>query len=234
MIGKLTFYLIPLGILCAMAVVFSQNTLYIVFNFIIIILITTIIVFSLRVEFLAYVILIVYIGAIAILFLFVIMMLNLNLASIPTISTWELCIAAILLGKVLLVSKVMLVSGLVSGLYKSRISYCTFWDEAVDLDAVMFDPYMTGLGRGFTQVPMSIELWLTPSGRRFINTRCSGILDSMGKEYMPPTLLPSEVESLGHLLYVDFYYLFLMMGNVLLVAMVGALILTTNKNLKDK
>jgi NADH:ubiquinone oxidoreductase subunit 6 (subunit J) len=44
----------------------------------------------------------------------------------------------------------------------------------------------------------------------------------------------TQIEILGQLLYVDFYYLFLMVGIVLLVAMVGTLILTTNKNLKNK
>jgi hypothetical protein len=42
----------------------------------------------------------------------------------------------------------------------------------------------------------------------------------------------SQIENLGHLLYIDFYYLFLMVGIVLLVAMVGGLVLTTSRDLK--
>jgi NADH-quinone oxidoreductase subunit J len=78
----------PLGIIGGTAVVFFHNTLYIAFNFIIILTIAVIIVFCLKVEFLAYTILIVYIGAIAILFLFVIMMLNLkiNLTTLAILS----------------------------------------------------------------------------------------------------------------------------------------------------
>jgi hypothetical protein len=49
-----------------------------------------------------------------------------------------------------------------------------------------------------------------------------------------PKVPSLDIENLGRLLYVDFYYLFLMVGSVLLVAMVGALVLTTNKNLKEK
>jgi NADH-quinone oxidoreductase subunit J len=77
----------PLGISCATAVVFFHNTLYIAFNFIILLTVSAAIVFCLKAEFLAYTILIVYIGAIAILFLFVIMMLNLNLTSVAVLST---------------------------------------------------------------------------------------------------------------------------------------------------
>lgn len=72
-------YLMPLGIICATAVIFFYNTVFLVFNFIIILVIAAVVVFCLRAEFLGYAILIVYIGAIVILFLFVIMMLNLKM-----------------------------------------------------------------------------------------------------------------------------------------------------------
>jgi NADH:ubiquinone oxidoreductase subunit 6 (subunit J) len=41
----------------------------------------------------------------------------------------------------------------------------------------------------------------------------------------------AQLEILGELLYVDFIYLFIIIGVVLLMAMVGALVLTTSKNL---
>jgi NADH-quinone oxidoreductase subunit J len=185
-------FLIPLGISCATAVVFFQNTLYIAFNFIIILTVAAAIVFCLKAEFLAYTILIVYIGAIAILFLFVIMMLNLNLTSLAVFSTWELCIAFFLVVKVLLVSKVMLIPAVLSYLGKGLI-WPNFWDKS------------------------NIALF----GRQ-------SLFES--SLYSPTT----QIEILAQLLYVDFYYLFLIVGIILLVAMVVALVLTTSKNLLEK
>jgi NADH-quinone oxidoreductase subunit J len=118
-------YLIPLGIFCATAVVFFHNTLYIAFNFLVILIISVIVVFCLKAEFLGYAILIVYIGAIAILFLFVIMMLNLkvnlNNTTFTLLSTWETCITFFLLIKIIIVSKVMLIPNVVAHLGKGLI-----------------------------------------------------------------------------------------------------------------
>jgi NADH-quinone oxidoreductase subunit J len=185
-------FLMPLGISCATAVVFFQNTLYIAFNFIIILTVAAAIVFCLKAEFLAYTILIVYIGAIAILFLFVIMMLNLNLTSLAVFSTWELCIAFFLVVKTLLVSKVMLIPTVLSYLGKGLI-WPNFWDKS--------------------------NIALVESQSIFESSLYS------------PT---AQIEILAQLLYVDFYYLFLIVGIILLVAMVGALVLTTSKNLLEK
>jgi NADH-quinone oxidoreductase subunit J len=168
----------PLGIICATGVIFFYNTLYIAFNFIVILIIAATIVFCLKAEFLAYTILIVYIGAIAVLFLFVIMILNLNITGVAVLSTWELCIALFLVIKILIISKIMLIPNVVSCLGKGLI------------------------GSNFWSVTKGPRLVVTP--------------------------LPQQIESLGHLLYVDFYYLFLMIGILLLVAMVGALVLTTS------
>lgn len=186
-------YLMPLGIICATAVVFFYNTLYIAFNFIIILAIAASIVFCLRAEFLAYTILIVYIGAIAILFLFVIMMLNLkinlNSVTLTALSTWETCITFFLVIKIIIVSKIMLIPNIVSSLGKGLI-WSNFWNKS------------------------NIESLLIS------DIRLSGLYSSK-----------AQVEILGELLYIDFIYLFIMVGIILLVSMVGALVLTTSKNL---
>jgi NADH-quinone oxidoreductase subunit J len=179
----------PLGIICATAVVFFHNTLYIILNFILLVVVAAIIIFCLKAEFLAYTILIVYIGAVAILFLFVIMMLNLNLTSTSILSTWELCIAFFLVVKILLVSKVMLIPSIISCMGKGLI-WSNFWHKSNINILENQDIFQSGLHNSTEQVII-----------------------------------------LGQLLYVDFYYLFLLVGLVLLVTMVGALVLTTNKNL---
>jgi NADH-quinone oxidoreductase subunit J len=64
------------AIFSAILLVLLKNPIYSIFSLLISIMSSVIVLLLSRVEFLAYVFLIVYIGAIAILFLFVIMMLN--------------------------------------------------------------------------------------------------------------------------------------------------------------
>jgi NADH:ubiquinone oxidoreductase subunit 6 (subunit J) len=225
LIITLWLFLIPLGIVGATAVVFFHNTLYIAFNFIIILIIAAVVVFCLKAEFLAYIILIVYIGAIAILFLFVIMMLNLNLASVAILSTWELCIAFFLLLKILLVLVTMLIPNIVSCLGKC-VAWPTFWHIDADRSVNALD---------FKDLnPPGCVNWTYAYVSKFTTSITHNRFLEAG--YAEKSLLskasPLQIENLGHLLYIDFYYLFLMVGIVLLVAMVGGLVLTTSRNLK--
>ena len=68
----------------AVMVILAVNTIYIVLNFILIILFSCLFLFMFKIEFLSFVILLLYIGAILILFLFVVMLLNLNIFSYRT------------------------------------------------------------------------------------------------------------------------------------------------------
>ena len=61
------------------AVVFSRNSLYSIISLIFLIISVSFILFTLKIEFLTFIILLIYIGAINILFLFVVMMLNLDI-----------------------------------------------------------------------------------------------------------------------------------------------------------
>jgi NADH-quinone oxidoreductase subunit J len=59
-------------------VIFCRNSLYSILSLVFLIAVTSFILFSIGVEFLSFILLLIYIGAIAVLFLFVIMMLQLN------------------------------------------------------------------------------------------------------------------------------------------------------------
>jgi NADH:ubiquinone oxidoreductase subunit 6 (subunit J) len=66
------------AIISAVLLILLKNPIHSIFSLLISIISSTCVLLLLRVEFLAYVFLIVYVGAIAILFLFVIMMLNIK------------------------------------------------------------------------------------------------------------------------------------------------------------
>jgi len=59
-------------------IIFCRNSLYSIISFIFLIIGSCFILFSLNVEFLIFILLLIYIGAISVLFLFVVMMLHLD------------------------------------------------------------------------------------------------------------------------------------------------------------
>ena len=65
-------------------VVFCSNLLFAVFGLVFIVIFSCCILFLLHVEFLSFIMMLIYVGAMVILFLFVIMMLQLNLVELDT------------------------------------------------------------------------------------------------------------------------------------------------------
>jgi len=118
-------------------------------------------------EFLAMILVVVYVGAVAVLFLFVVMTLDINFAELKQGFLQYLPIGA-LMGVVLLLELAFIVGT---------------WVIAPEVEAVAAAP-------------------------------------------TPPVEKVSNIEAIGRILYTDYIYLFQAAGMVLLVAMVGAIVLT--------
>jgi NADH-quinone oxidoreductase subunit J len=116
-------------------------------------------------EFLAMILVIVYVGAVAVLFLFVVMMLDVDFADLR------------------------------SGVQR-------YWIAGATVGAVLFVELAAVLG-GWRLAPASGQLRMSPVP--------SGI---------------SNTEALGHILYTDYIFLFQTAGLILMVAMIGAIVLT--------
>lgn len=118
-------------------------------------------------EFLAFILVIVYVGAVAVLFLFVVMMLNINFVELREGFTRYLPV------------------GLVIGLVLFAELVLAFWAAAESNPQVVAKTYP-----------------------------------------IPPVVLTSNTHALGAILYTDYFYLFQAAGLILLVAMMGAIVLT--------
>ncbi|MDR3530271.1 MAG: NADH-quinone oxidoreductase subunit J [Rhodopila sp.] len=116
-------------------------------------------------EFLAMILVIVYVGAVAVLFLFVVMMLDVDFAQL-------------------------------------RGGIQRYWLVGATVGAVLFVELALVLG-GWTLSPSAVRLRMSP---------------------MPSGV--SNAEALGRILYTDYIFLFQTAGLVLLVAMIGAIVLT--------
>ena len=172
---NLFFFLTLLLIINTVMVILSQNSIYSVLFLVLSFLITSCLLFLLECEFLALLFLIIYIGAISILFLFVVMMLNI---------------------KVLNSTK----------------------------DIIKYFPIGNIIGGVFL-----FEVVSTLLSSSFFNNSCNKpVFTNFYVNWFEKIDFLTNVESLGHVLYSFHVIQFLTAGLILLVAVIGAVVLTVH------
>ena len=168
MIAIIAFYLFAtLTIAAAIAVIFARNPVHSVLWLIVAFFNAAGLMLLVGAEFIAMLVVIVYVGAVAVLFLFVVMMLDINFAE----------------------------------LRKGINSYLPF---GIFLGAILF----------IELVFLVFQNWIAPTG---------------GPAIAAPTPSPatiSNTRALGQLIYTHYLYVFQVSGLILLVAMIGAIVLT--------
>ena len=162
------YFFSTIAVFSALMVTISKNTVYSVFFLILVFVSTSVLFIMIGAEFLGMIMLIVYVGAVAVLFLFVVMMLNVSLAEVKKGFSTHLPIG--LLVSLIVFLEILVVIG--GWKYKS---------DLVTTSSIV-------------------------SNQKITNT-----------------------EAIGNLLYTDYIYLFQISGMILLVAMVGAIVLTFRK-----
>jgi len=167
-IQALAFYVFAIvAVVAGVMVISSRNPVHSVLFLILAFFNAAALFVLLGAEFLAMILVVVYVGAVAVLFLFVVMMLDINFAELRRGFLQYLPIGA-LIGIVLLVELIFVFGG---------------WAVSSDAAAVMTAP-------------------------------------------TPPPAEVSNIHALGRLIYTQYIYLFQVAGLILLVAMVGAIVLT--------
>jgi NADH-quinone oxidoreductase subunit J len=169
MITQILFYLFSVVLLgSAAAVVSSRNPVHSVLFLILAFFNAAALFLIAGAEFLAMILVIVYVGAVAVLFLFVVMMLDVDFAEL-------------------------------------RSGFQRYLPVGATVGAVLL-----------------IELGLVLSGWTFAT-------DSAHMRMSPAPMGMSNTEALGRILYTDYVFLFQIAGLVLLVAMIGAIVLTLRR-----
>ncbi len=167
LIEAVLFYLFGgLTVLSAVAVISARNPVHSVLYLILAFFNTAALFVMLGAEFLAMLLIIVYVGAVMVLFLFVVMMLNINFAEIRKGFLKYLPV------------------GLVVGIGLLAELAIVFWAKAATPEVFT----------GATQNPIPADL--------------------------------TNTEALGQIIYTDYIYVFQTAGMILLVAMIGAIVLT--------
>jgi len=174
----LFYFLSFLLVFSAILVISAQNPVHSVFFLALVFFTSAFLLFLLEVEFISLLFVLVYVGAIAVLFLFVVMMLDIKITKYEKDLLFYLPIGSFL-GIIFLLE--------------------------------------VFLGLQENLVP------LLPSSSREIYTDWLGIVDSL-----------TNLDVLGQILYTYYFFYFLIAGVILLVAMVGAIVLTLNFTQKAK
>lgn len=172
------FSLSFLLVLSAILVISAQNPVHSVFFLILVFLTSAIFLFFLEVEFISLLFVLVYVGAIAVLFLFVVMMLDIKVT-------------------------------------RAENDFFIYIPMGIFLGLIFFLEVFMTLHENF--VPIS------PLDSQQIYTNWILNLDTI-----------SNIEVLGQLIYTYYFFYFLIAGIILLVAMVGAIVLTLNFKQKAK
>jgi len=174
----LFYFLSFLLVFSAILVISAQNPVHSVFFLVLVFFTSAFLLFLLEVEFISLLFVLVYVGAIAVLFLFVVMMLDIKITKHEKDLLFYLPIGSFL-GIIFLLE--------------------------------------VFLGLQENLVP------LLPSSSREIYTDWLSIIDSL-----------TNLDVLGQILYTYYFFYFLIAGIILLVAMVGAIVLTLNFTQKAK
>ena len=168
LLQALAFYVFAFVVMASAAmVVVSRNPVYSVLFLILAFFNAAALFLLIGAEFIAMILIIVYVGAVAVLFLFVVMMLDINLA-------------------------------------KLREGFLKYLPVGVMIGLVLFFEILFGLG---------------------VLGSNSTSLAGIGKA-VPQGIAIDNTRAIGRVLYTQYFYLFQVAGLVLLVAMIGAIVLT--------
>lgn len=194
------FYLFScLTLLSAIMVIQSRNPVHSVLFLILVFLNSAGLLLLLGLDFFAMLFLVVYVGAIAVLFLFVVMMLNVKSAEI---SEKRL--------------RYLPVGGLLGLLFLVEIVYI------VDNDLIVEHSNLSALFSNYKQESM------TDTGFDLVDPTFSII---QWYQLVEPY---SNIESIGMVMYTYYLLFFLLASLILLVAMIGAILLTMHKTVSTK
>lgn len=246
--AALAFYLFSTFLLTsAAAVIFSRNSVHSVLFLIFAFFNAAALFILLGAEFLAMLLLIVYVGAVAVLFLFVVMMLDVRpeeRREVPFKTKMRTSLIAFFeLGKIFTVFAIFSLAGIFL-LYAVQQTWPTLlqdlWKQYTLLAAILLLSYafsrkiysksLLGAVFDFTKtLPLSaflgivlmIEMIFLAFGWRHM-----AFSETFVQAPIPPEDLVPNTQALGKLIYTEYVYLFQGAGVILLVAMIGAILLT--------
>lgn len=247
MIAALTFYIFSLLLLgSAIMVVFARNTVHSVLYLILSFFNAAGVFILLQAEFIAMILVIVYVGAVAVLFLFVVMMLDLSPSQKPLFSFRNFLsfiknLASIISFIVLYVLLFLMITlgsnyvlkdyGILMEELGERFALLTFTGVFVALLIPRriykrLSNVIVNLRQNVSAAVIIGTIMLTELILGVFSFKSIRFKENFITSPMPQPSKITNTKALGAVLYTDYLYLFQIAGLILLVAMIGAIVLT--------
>lgn len=194
-----------LALTTGIGVIFSRNPVHSVIFLILVFCNATGLLLLFKIELLAMMFIIIYVGAIAVLFLFVVMMLNIKRNQVNDINDNSIQFSIFNIIKTPIVMSTLI--------FITTLSLLT----SLTTDNQVLSLLETNQGDTINGLNL---LW---NNHESLNKPWIGLLDSV-----------TNIQALGYLIYTYYFYYFFMSGLILLIAMIGAIVLTMYKKKTSK
>lgn len=212
MIHNILFLLFSsIAIISAIMVIASNNPIHSVVSLILTFVNAAGLLILLKIDFISMMFIVVYVGAVAVLFLFVVMMLNIKLNEISEN-----------------LYRYAPIGALISLIFFLEI-FIILYSHFVPFTNVQSSQSLTSL---FIQNPSLWEMSLQDVDfltEVLVNNSIVDSFESNNKNWFSLIHSTSNIQSLGQLIYTEYFYHYLMASLILLVSMIGAIVLTMNK-----
>ena len=229
-----------LALFCSFMVIASKNPIHSILYLILVFCNVTFVLILLGVEFIAIIFLIVYVGAIAVLFLFVVMMLNIKILELNEVF-WKYIPAGLLVSSCFLVQLFAFAFNFnvsdVFGLFLNDGFYSvhklgTSFSKIPSLPSLLSSGiYTIPVLSDFQINDHSIVVTAIYKNESFF---CFVRLNDFSVNFMPLSFEITNTEILGWLVYTYTFFIFLVVSLILLTSMVGSIILVLNQNINIK
>lgn len=206
-----TLYIISLiAISCSVYIIVSKNPILSVLFLIGLFLSISVYLITIGLHFLGLVYLIVYVGAVSILFLFILMLINVRISELLTNNNNSIVLAILtLLCFNFSTQDILPLSDFLYDIFNANIVY--------KIRQIFENIISTHIFTSANDIVLHVLKYLT-----FINITNSKSWDSILVSF-------SHVTSIGYILYTNLAILFIITSLILLLAMIGAIIITINK-----
>ena len=256
-LAALSFYIFAIFLLVSgLGVVFSKSPVHSVFFLILSFFNAAGLFVLVGAEFLAMILILVYVGAVAVLFLFVVMMLDGNTESLKKtpMPKWELFFKSSFQISMFFIPTVFII---VLNIYLTSCWYQVlfdqllegFWNQPISLfDLYILSSFILSIISGHLVFKQIVSITLLQSFKNFLESfplnfiimilifveflvfaflwGTSITVPEYTSSPTPSIDAISNTDALGRLIYTDYFYAFQMGGMILLVAMIGAIVLT--------
>lgn len=228
-----------LALFCSFMVIASKNPIHSILYLILVFCNVTFVLILLGIEFIAITFLIVYVGAIAVLFLFVVMMLNIKIIELDEVF-WRYIPAGLLISSCFLLQLFVFVFNFNVAEIFGLFFYNGFYSVsklALYFPEIQSLPFSLAVNDIYTN-HFLLNYTVDPEILSFIYREevvfCFTKLNETSCNYLNLSFELTNTEVLGWLVYTYTFFVFLVISLILLISMIGSIILVLNQNINIK